>query len=1182
MDLKSIKIKVASPEEILSWSFGEVIKPETINYRTQRPEKDGLFSERIFGPTKDYECYCGKYRRVRYSGIVCDRCGVEVTHSSVRRERMGHIKLAAPVSHLWFLKVIPSRISLFLDIPVQRLEKVIYYAAYIVVNVNEEARKRVLKELGEEFKSRKKEAAEKEKTKELEEVAEDVRGQLENLKEGLILTELEYFNLSRKFGDVFEAANGAEAIRRLLEKIDLKKTHTAIEKELEEVRDELRKKKLLAKLKMVNSFLRNKSRPEWMILTVLPVLPPELRPMVLLDGGRYATSDLNDLYRRVINRNNRLKKLMELRAPEVIIKNEKRMLQEVVDALIDNSARGTSAVQMSSQKKPLRSLADILKGKQGRFRQNLLGKRVDYSGRSVIVVGPELPLDSCGLPKKMALELFKPFVISRILQDGLAHTIKNALRLIEAAPAEIWTILEEVIKDKKVLLNRAPTLHRLGIQAFKPVLIEDLCIKIPPMVCAAFNADFDGDQMAVHLPISEESQKEAQELMIASRNILKPASGDPIANPSQDIVLGLYYLTKIIADSFGSGKAFSSFEEAILAYNHKAVSLHASIKVRGKDGELLETTVGRIIFNGIFPEELDFVNNLMSKKNLSKVIIKVVNQYGIEESWKILDKIKMLGFTYATLSGISWASSDLILPKEKQKIVEQADKEVEEIENQYGEGLLTDLERKQKIAIVWEKARSEISAIVPKALNAVGELNPVYACIDSGARGTWASAVQIIGMKGLVQNPRGETIELPIKSSYKEGLSVLEFFISTHGSRKGLTDTALRTASAGYLTRRLVDVAQDVIIRENDCGTSEGIEIFRADGEEYSYSFGLRIFSRTALEDIKAGHKILVKAGEIISKETAEFIDKETKIESVKVRSPLRCKTLYGICSSCYGLDLGWGGKIKEGEAAGIVAAQSIGEPGTQLTLRTFHSGGVAGVDITHGLPRVEEIFEVRVPKGKAILAEEDGAIEDIEERDGLKAVKLKIHKNKKAKVIEYLVSRSTKVFVNAKDKVSKGDQICEGSLDLEELFEYRGKEAVERYAINEIQKIYIPEGNVINDKHIEIIVRQMFSRVQVKDSGDTDFVVGEIIEKSKFLEVNRQMKNKDKQPAKAKQLLTGITQTSLSTDSFLSAVSFQETNRVLVSSAIDGKEDKLRGLKENVIIGRIIPAGTGYRERPE
>ena len=1178
MNFNAIKLKVASPEEILKWSHGEVTKPETINYRTQRPEKDGLFSERIFGPTKDYECYCGKYRRVRYKGLTCDKCGVEVTHSSVRRERMGHISLAAPVAHIWFLKVVPSRLSLFLDIPVQKLEKVVYYAAYVITHVNEDARKRVLKELEDEVKMKKKEFEDsKDKAKLVEERAEQIKKQLKSLKEGQILAEAEYFELSRKYGDVLEALSGAGAVRQLLEKIDFKKLLAKTEHELEETGDEGQKRKLLMRLRLIHAFTRHNMRPEWMVMTELPVLPPEIRPMVALDGGRYATSDLNDLYRRVINRNNRLKKLMELHAPEIIVVNEKRMLQEAVDALIDNASRGGSAVQLSAQKRPLRSLADILKGKQGRFRQNLLGKRVDYSGRSVIIVGPELPLNCCGLPKKMALELFKPFVISRIISDGLAHTIKNATRLIEQAPAEVWAILEDVIKDKKVLLNRAPTLHRLGIQAFKPVLHEELAIKIPPMVCSAFNADFDGDQMAVHLPLSDEAQNEAEELMLASRNILKPADGAPVASPSLDIVLGCYYLTSIVDTAQGAGKSFSSVNEAKLAYETAYVAINAPVKVLMSKGEMVDTSVGRIIFNTALPANFGFVNKVMNKKELQKVVSAVTAEYGIDNTWTILDAIKTLGFKYATLSATTWAMSDLIIPKDKKMIITQAEKEVAVVEQQYEEGFLTDDERRERVIDIWTATMDKISKVTPLALKESGPENSAYSIIESGARGTWASAMQMIGMKGLVQNPQGDIIELPVKSSFKEGLSVLEFFINSHGARKGLTDTALKTAEAGYLTRKLVDVSQNLIIREDDCKTTEGATLYRADGDEYGYAFGTRCFSRTVLEDVKVGNKIIVRAGESITREAAEAINNEPKIEAIKVRSPLRCKTLYGVCSKCYGYDLGRGEMIKTGEAVGVIAAQSIGEPGTQLTLRTFHKGGIAGVDITHGLPRVQEIFECRLPKGKAILAEEDGTIEDIEDKDALKVIHLKIMKGKKVKVVEYLVPRSIQLFVKVGDVVEKGTQLSEGSLDLKELFEYQGIEAVERYAVNEIQRIYVPEGNTINDKHIEIIVKQMFSRVMIKEGGETDFVTGEVVEKSRFLEINREMRKAGKAPAKAKQLLLGIARVSLSTESFLSSASFQETNRVLVAAATEGKEDRLLGLKENVIIGKLIPAGTGY-----
>ncbi len=1198
MDFNALKIKIASPEVILSWSYGEVLKAETINYRSQRPEKDGLFSERIFGPTKDYECYCGKYRRIRYKGIICDRCGVEVTRASVRRERMGHIKLAAPVAHIWFMRTIPSKIGLFLNTPLQKLEKVVYYAAYIITKVNENNKAKALEELEREFRSRKKvisgqseDKKTKTKTKkgieDLTAAASETKDIIASLKPGKIISETEYLELAKRFGDVFEASTGAEAVRKILEDIDLKKEASKIEKDLEKVKDINRERYLLYRLKLVRSFLENNTRPEWMIMTVLPILPPDLRPMVALDGGRYATSDSNDLYRRVINRNNRLKKLMELKAPEIIITNEKRMLQEAVDSLIDNGSRFGGQPQLSAQRRPLRSLADMLKGKQGRFRQNLLGKRVDYSGRSVIVVGPELRLNQCGLPKKMALELFKPFVINKIIERGLAHNIRNANHLIDNASPEIWEILEGVIENKKVLLNRAPTLHRLGIQAFKPILIEDLCIRIPPMVCSAFNADFDGDQMAVHLPLTEEAQKEATDLMLSSNNILKPATGDPIIIPSQDIILGCYYITRIHelkGDKAKRDRFFANAEQATLAFDFGYLEINEPIKIPktqiniDSETAFVETSVGRLIFNSILPEDFNFVNKTLNNKELQKLIIGLIEKYSLNEVWQILDKIKKLGFYWATASGISWGLDDFIVPPEKKQIIKGAEAEIGVIRKQYEEGLLTAFESRVKIIEVWEKVVSEVAKKVPTHLDPYG---PVYYVVDSGARGSWRQPAQMAGMKGLVQSPKGETIELPIKASYKEGLNVLEFFINTHGARKGLIDTALKTASAGYLTRRLVDVAQDLVIRQDDCGTSDGIEVFRSDGDSFGYKFGQRLFGRTASENIKIDKKTVVKANELISRKIAELIDK-SKIASVKIRSPITCKSLYGICSKCYGLDLGRNEPIKKGEAVGIVAAQSIGEPGTQLTLRTFHTGGVAGVDITHGLPRVQELFDLRLPKGKAPLAEADGVIEDVEEKGNLKVIRLKVYKavknSKKFRIVEHSVPISSIVFFEPGQAVKKGDQLCEGSVDLKELFNLKGREAVERYIINEVQKIYVSEGTNINDKHIEIIIKKMFSRVMVKESGDTNFVIGEIIEKSKLLAINRQVKKKGKQPAKAKQLLTGITKTALSTESFLSAASFQETARVLVMAAAEGRVDHLRGLKENVIIGRLIPAGTGFK----
>ncbi|RJP43834.1 DNA-directed RNA polymerase subunit beta' [Candidatus Parcubacteria bacterium] len=1162
----ALKIGIASPEGVLAWSHGEVLKPETINYRTQRPEKDGLFSERIFGPSRDYECYCGKYRRVRYKGVVCDKCGVEVTRASVRRERLGHITLAAPVSHIWFLKSVPSRLSLALDVSSQKLERVIYYSAYIVTAVEEDNRKRALEELEKELKSKLKVVGTKDKKvkSEISGAASDTREILENLRPGLVLGEAEYFNLARRFGDVFRAGSGAEAVREILEKMDLRKEVQKIERDLEKAKDPTSNVKQLRRLKMLKMMIKNSSRPEWMVLTILPVLPPDLRPMVALDGGRYATSDLNDLYRRVINRNTRLKKLMEIKAPDVIVRNEKRMLQEAVDALIDNSARfGTQ--QLSTQRRPLRSLADMLKGKQGRFRQNLLGKRVDYSGRSVIVVGPKLNLDECGLPKRMALELFRPFIIGEVIKRGLAHNIRSANRFIEQSGDEVWAILEEIIRDRRVLLNRAPTLHRLSVQAFRPLLIEGLAIQVPPLVCVAFNADFDGDQMAVHLPLSDFAQKEATEIMSAGTNLLKPATGELITNPTQDIVLGLYYLTQLASGAGKPTKHFATAEEAHFAYEAGVVGIQDLVRIGKK-----ETSVGRLMFNESLAGTVEYINEGMNKKKLLRLVEEVMERQGIDAAKKVLDNVKLLGFEMAMRSGITWSISDLIIPKEKGQILKHAEEEVDLIREQYHQGLLTNAERRARIIVVWENAKQEISKLVATALP---KDNSIYQIVDSGSRGSWAQPIQMMGMKGLVANAQGETIELPIRASFKEGLGVLEYFISTTGARKGTTDTALKTAQAGYLTRRLVDVAQDVTVKEEDCRTKEGIEIFRADGKEFNQSFASRLFSRTALHDAKVGNKVLVRAGSLIDKITAETIEKSA-VEAVTIRSPITCKTLYGVCGKCYGLNLGDNKSVTVGQAVGVIAAQSIGEPGTQLTMRTFHTGGIAGVDITHGLPRVEEIFEARPPKGKAILATADGKVEKIEERGTTKVITLKVD-GKKAKAIEFVAPRTAALFVKVGDAVERGAQLSEGNMDLRELLSTRGVNAVERYVVNEVQRIYLSEGASISNKHIEVIVRQMFSRVKIRDSGGApDLVMGEIVEKSKFLEINRGLRKSGKTLARAEQLLLGVTQVALSTESFLSAASFQDTARVLVRAAIEGRVDHLRGLKENVIIGRLIPAG--------
>lgn len=1170
-DFKALKISIASPDDILSWSHGEVLKPETINYRTQRPEKDGLFSERIFGPIRDYECACGKYRKIKYKGMVCEKCGVEVTRSYVRRERMGHIKLAAPVAHIWFLKNIPSRLALILDVSPSKLEGVVYYIDYIVTHVDEDKRKEIIEEIDNELKSKvkilKKDLDAKSK---LANEAERLKQQVLDLKIGHVLIENDYFELSRKFGGLFKASTGAEAIKQILENMDLRKEIRAIEKRLEESKDPIKETKLLHRLKIFRSMIKNNMRPEWMILTVLPVLPPDLRPMVALDGGRFATSDLNDLYRRVINRNNRLKKLLEIKAPEIIVKNEKRMLQEAVDALIDNSARSKSQ-QFTTRKRPLRSLADLIKGKQGRFRQNLLGKRVDYSGRSVIVVGPKLKISECGLPKKMALELFKPFVIGELIKRGLAFNVRAANRLIEQEGEEIWAILEEVIKDKRILLNRAPTLHRLGVQAFKPILIEGLAIQIPSLVCTAFNADFDGDQMGVHVPLTDEAQEEAREIMASEKNILKPATGDLITTPTQDFVLGIYYLT-LDPSPDKTPKYFANENEVMIAYNLGYIKVNDPIVFNG-----INTTVGRVIFNSVLNGRVPFINEALNKSKLTKLIDSLTEVYKNEEIVSILDQLKILGFEYATLSGITWSIYDLIVPQEKKAILEEANAQINDIMSQYNEGFLTDAERKAKIINIWEGVHSKVSKLAKTVLP---YNNSVFMIINSGARGSWNQATQMFGMKGVVVNPKNEKIEIPIKSSYKEGLSIIEYFISTHGARKGTADTALKTSQSGYLTRRLVDVSQDVLIREEDCGTDKGIVITREDCEKHGISLITRIFGRTALEDIKIDNKVVVSKGEIINKKAAELIEK-SGIDFIKVRSPITCKTLYGLCSSCYGYDLGHNQKVKTGTAVGIVAAQSIGEPGTQLTMRTFHIGGVAGVDITHGLPRVEELFEARHPKGEAIIAEYDGVVKDIEEFANQKKIIIEAEsksKKKKTNIIEYIVPRQTILFVHVGDKVKVGDQISDGNFDLNKILKYKGEDELIRYLISEVQKIYAAEGSPINSKHIEIIVRQMFSRVKIIDPGDSsEFVLGDIVEKSRFLEINRDLKAHNKKLAKAEQLVMGITDVALSTESFLSASSFQNTARVLIKAAIEARIDYLRGLKENVIIGRLLPVGGNY-----
>ncbi len=1181
MDFASLKLKIASPDEILEWSYGEVTKPETINYRTQKPEKEGLFSESIFGPTKDWECYCGKYKRIRYKGIICDRCGVEVTRSIVRRERMGHIKLASPVAHIWFLRGMPSRIATILDVSLPDLERVAYFAAYIITKVNEDLKAEAMKKMEAELRSLLKGAAQ-------ETERERIRGQRENEKENLkslkkyqILSELEFRDLSLKYGEVFEAGIGAEAIRGLLEDMDLEEQIKDGEEDLKDTDNPVNQKKILRRLKILKRMLRNDIRPEWMILTVLPIIPPLLRPMVQLDGGRYATSDLNDLYRRVINRNNRLKHLIELHAPEVITKNEKRMLQEAVDALIDNTMRrGQTLVSASTgQKRALKSLADMLKGKQGRFRQNLLGKRVDYSGRSVIVIGPGLKLGECGLPKYMALELFKPFIINYLKNKGLAHNIRSANHLIEQEIPEVWEALEFAIKDKLVLLNRAPTLHRLSVQAFKPVLIEGKAIKIPALPTRAFNADFDGDQMAVHLPLTEEAQKEARELMLSTHGILKPATGEPVAIATRDITFGCYYLTSISSGARGEGKIFSSESEAMLAYDHELVDLRAKIKVKllkevkDSDGKAVETSIGRIIFNRALPEDYPFMNKTLNQSDLRNIEADVLHQYGEERTVEFLDEIKEYGFHYATVSGVSWGMDDLKVPPAKDEIISKAEEIIEENKSLYEQGLLTEYERKSKAIEIWTITKSKLEKLVSQQYS---ESDAVFMMVDSKARGNWGIVNQLAGMRGLMVKPDGTLIEMPVKSSLKLGLNVLEYFISTHGGRKGLVDTALKTASAGYLTRRLVDVAQDIVVREEDCKDKTGYSLHSSDGKFTGENIGKRLRGRVLLEDIKDKEgNVVAKKNQLIDKEISQKIE-QANPETVKIRSLISCKAKDGVCRLCYGHDLSKNKLIEIGEAVGIVTAQAIGEPGTQLTLRTFHTGGVASVgDITMGLPRVQEIFEVRPPTARAIISEIDGQVTAAEEKGRQYLIKIKSESGEER---EYLTLPGSVPRVAVGDLVTTGQQLSDGHIDLKELFHTSGSiEIVARYVIREVQSIYFATGEGINDKHVELIVKQMFSRVRVNDPGDTELLPGDIIEKRTLLETNEMAKEGGGKPATFDQLLLGITKVALSTESFLSAASFQETARVLIDAAVAGKEDTLRGLKENVIIGRLIPAGTGY-----
>ncbi len=1145
-----MKIGIASDEQVREWSHGEVKKPETINYRTLKPEKDGLFCEKIFGPTKDWECHCGKYKRVRYKGIVCDRCGVEVTKSKVRRERMGHIELAAPVAHIWYFKGIPSRIALMLDVSPKALEKVIYFASYIVTDKGSTT-----------------------------------------LSKAQILTEKEYVEAQEKFGrGSFKAEMGAEPIKELLSEIDVEKLSAKLKKELEKA-SEQKKAKIVKRLDTVESFRLSGNRPEWMIMQVVPVIPPDLRPMVQLDGGRFATSDLNDLYRRVINRNNRLKRLLELGAPEIIVRNEKRMLQESVDALIDNGRRGRPVTGAGNR--PLKSLSDMLKGKQGRFRQNLLGKRVDYSGRSVIVVGPELKIYQCGVPKEMAVELFKPFVMKELVGRGIAHNIKNAKRMVERLRPEVWDILEDVIKDHPVLLNRAPTLHRLGIQAFEPVLVEGRAIKLHPLVCTAFNADFDGDQMAIHLPLSPEAQAEARYLMLSENNLLKPQDGKPVTTPTQDMILGSYYLTMDVDGELGEGTYFSSPEEAITSLVNNDITMHSKIFVRRTkivDGvevhKKIATTAGKIIFNRGIPQDLGFVdrtnpendleyeiNFVVSKKNLGKIIGKCINVHGLSRTAELLDYIKATGYKYSTLGAVTVSVADVQVPPEKKVILEDAQEQVDNILKQYRRGLITDEERYTQVIKIWEKATDDVKEAMKKNFD---KENPMFMMSDSGARGNLDQLKQIAGMRGLMASTTGKTVEIPIKSSFREGLDALEYFISAHGARKGLSDTALRTADSGYLTRRLVDVSQDIIVREEDCGTTEGIEVFDIkDGNQIIEKMQERLLGRYPLHDIidPKTKELIVDTNTLITEDIADKIV-AAGIDRVEVRSVFGCRTEHGVCAKCYGMGLASRKEVDIGDTVGIIAAQSIGEPGTQLTMRTIHSGGVAGVaDITQGLPRVEELFEARKPKGLAIITEIAG--------------KVKIKDDKKKKEVSvtskddsrtYTIPFGSKLKVKDGDILEAGDQITEGSKNPAEVLAINGPKGVYQYLIQEVQKVYRNQGVDINDKHIEVIGRQMLKKVRVEDNGDTDMFAGSLVDMYEFEEKNKEAVEKGLRPAEGKRVLLGITKASLATESFLSAASFQETTRVLTEAAIKGKTDELIGLKENVIIGKLIPAGTGMR----
>jgi DNA-directed RNA polymerase subunit beta' len=1271
-DFDAIRISLASPEQIRSWSYGEVTKPETINYRTLKPERDGLFCERIFGPTKDFECYCGKYKRIRYKGIICDKCGVEVARAKVRRERMGHIELACPVSHIWFAKGIPSRMGLLLDLSPRSLERVLYFSHYIITSIDEEARQQAIEQLKETSSQQiaERESALEAKADEMEQTGATVeeinklRGDfaeektqcqeklatdidlLQDLRRFALLTENQYYELKQRYGQVFEAGMGAEAVLQLLKDPNLDETRNGLLQETRSASGQ-RRRRAAKQLQVVEAFRRSGNKPEWMILTVLPVLPPDLRPMVQLDGGRFATSDLNDLYRRVINRNNRLRHLLEIGAPEIIIRNEKRMLQEAVDSLIDNGRRGR-AVSISGNHK-LKSLSDMLRGKQGRFRQNLLGKRVDYSGRSVIVVGPELKLNQCGLPRRMAVELFKPFIMRRLVEQGLAHNIKSARRLVERNKPEVFAILEEVVKERPVLLNRAPTLHRLSIQAFEPVLIDGSAIQIHPLVCSAFNADFDGDQMAIHVPLSKSAVTESRNVMLSNQNMLLPSSGEPIVTPTLDMVLGCYYLTSVIPGAKGEGEIFGSFEEAKLAYELGHIDLRAEIEVRKQqeNGQRIKTSVGRIMFNDALPAELGFYNESIDKGILKQLVTDCYQLLSGEDTTRVVDSIKHLGFRYATKSGTTIAMGDIQVPPSKPKLLEEAAERIAIIENQYNKGLITEDEKYNNTIGIWMETTDRITDIISQTLDRYGG---IYMMATSGAKGNISQIRQMAGMRGLMTDPAGKIIDFPIKSGLREGLSVLEYFISTHGARKGLADTALRTSDSGYLTRRLIDVAQDVITREEDCGTNDGMWISEPKEKELLPSFAERIIGRLAATKIvkPKTKKVIVDRNEEIDEQKANEII-AAGITKVHVRSPLSCRSRHGACQRCYGRDLARRHLIDLNTAVGIIAAQSIGEPGTQLTLRTFHTGGVVGLDITSGLPRVEELFEARPPKGQAVISEIDGEAE-VNESDEGKTIRITnaemyrdeyplpagwqvmvkkgqwveigaelasppVEKGDSDKTValateakpivasvagevtieddklfisymeeeqqEYTIPASAHIRVQTKDKVKAGQQLTEGSINPQDILRILGKEATQQYLVDEVQKVYRSQGVTINDKHIEVIVHRMLSKVRIDSSGDTDLVPGELIDIFRYEDINAKVLAEGGEPATAHVVLMGITRASLNTDSWLAAASFQETTRVLTEAAVKGDIDRLVGLKENVIIGKLIPAFYPLPEEP-